>query len=244
MLIIASARRAPRRPNTGRRPGRYTSDDTADNAADGVALLLDIKNQFLHPSRGFGIRTSHRIAFGERKVEFSVGTADGYCADLRSIGLYADAQLLQSLTSESSSHDTGSRLACARASASAIVTQTVLCCICIVGMRRAESLAELSVVTRLLVLVADYKADGTACGHSLKQSREYFDRITLLAAGSDGRLSRRRRSSSRCTLSRSMATPAGMPSITPPIAAPWLSPKPVNVNILPVVFIFLFLIVG
>ena len=53
----------------------------------------------------------------------------------------------------------------------------------------------------------------------------------------------RRRANSDCMKSRSTEMPAGIPSITPPTAAPWLSPKEVTVKSLPNVFTVMLCVV-
>jgi len=82
-----------------------------------------------------------------------------------------------------------------------------------------------------LVVVKNGKTYRRPSARAIKDATKNFYLISLISCRCEATLS-------RATLIKlaSIFSPAGRPSITPPIATPWLSPKLVKVSLLPNVF--------
>ena len=53
-------------------PDGHARDDARDDAADGVALLLDAADQRLHFGRLVGVGATHGVSFGEREIVVAI----------------------------------------------------------------------------------------------------------------------------------------------------------------------------
>ena len=71
-----------------------------------------------------------------------------------------------------------------------MVAQTIFAEICVVGMARAESVAQVVVIVGMLVFVAHEKPDGAACGASFKNARQQFDAVSFFSRSGEFALSR------------------------------------------------------
>jgi len=84
-----------------------------------------------------------------------------------------------------------------------------------------------------LVAIKNGKTYRCASAYAIKDATKNFYLISLVSCRCEATLP-------RATLIKlaldEVCSPAGRPSITPPIAAPWLSPKLVKVSFLPNVF--------
>ena len=123
------------------------------------------------------------------------------------------------------------------ASAAAIVAQAVFGVIGVVGMAGPVEIADVGIVLGALIDIVDHERDRRTGRHRLAgrivgdHAREDFDLVGLAGAGVVNRdWPGRRRSRSRWMSAAASGIRGGQPSITQPIAAPWLSPNVVTRN--------------
>ena len=111
------------------------------------------------------------------------------------------------------------------ASATVVAYAAVFQMVCSVGMARAHDVAHGVVVGAAGIGVGYGEGNRGAGGYSVEKAGEHGERVGLATRGG------------ACG-SRAGATPTnGIPSSTPPMAGPWLSPKEVSRRMCPNVFI-------
>ena len=168
---------------------RTALDDAGDDAADGVAFGLHLGDELLHLGCLLRIGTAHGIALCQREVVETVVALEGDVADLRGVGLNADAQLAECQLGECSAYTAADGDAGRGASAATMVAYTVFLMIGVVGMGGTEQAAHVLVVLRVLVGVPDDEADGTASGLAFEDAAEQLHLVGLVARGGDLALS-------------------------------------------------------
>ena len=156
-------------------------------------------------------------------------------AYLNDTGLDGNTQLLEQLDGHATSDDTSNCLAGRSTSATTRVADAIFDFPGEVGMVRTVATGNLVIVVATgigpSVLPCQIPESTSTLSFS---SRELAPMVCPV----------RRRATKRCNSSKSISTPAGIPSSTPPIAGPCDSPKVVSVNILPMVFIMSFRLSG
>ena len=75
---------------------RTSLDDACDDAAYGVAVCLDIKDETLHFGCFSSIRAANIVGLYEAEVVLAVVTVEGYAAHLTGVGCDVDAELTES----------------------------------------------------------------------------------------------------------------------------------------------------
>ena len=74
----------------------HARDDTRDDAAHRVALLLDATDQCLHLGRLARVGAPHSVRLGEREIVIAIRAVEANTPHLRGIGADGDALGLQS----------------------------------------------------------------------------------------------------------------------------------------------------
>lgn len=152
-----------------------------DDAADGVAVGFDFRDELRHFCGLFHIRAAHGVLFNLAEVEFMVVALQANRADLRCVCRDVYAELFQHEFGQSAANTTGDGFTCRRASASTMVAEAVFAEISVVGMTWAKRVAQVVVVVRMLVFVAYKKTYGATRGASLENARQQFDAVSLLS---------------------------------------------------------------
>ncbi len=137
-----------------------TFHHTRYNAADGITLGLDFGNKPRHFGGLLRVWATHGIFLYFRKVVIAIMAIKGNISDLRSISYDCYTQLPQGEFGQSTADNTSYGFASRGTPAATMVPYAILLIIGIVGMTRAEDFAQIIIIGRMLVFVADEKADG------------------------------------------------------------------------------------
>ena len=171
-------------------PCRTTFYHASYHSTHSVALAFHAAYEFYHTLSCPGVRTSHHVVLNCRKVVLAVITVYGNVAHLRGIGRNAYAQLPERGLGKRSSHTAGNGYACRRASTASVVAQSVFLEISIIGMRRAEHVAQIVVVAGVLIGVSNDETDGRTGRTALKHAAEQLNLVGLFARRGDAALAR------------------------------------------------------
>ncbi len=159
-------------------PGRYASCDHVHARTDRVARATQLDHvcvELFEPRR-VGAEEWIVVDAGQRL------DLQDQRAELREIALDRDTEpLAKILASDCTRGDTHDRLARRRATAAAVVAEAVLLLVRVVGVPRAETVLDLVVVARALILVLDEQADRRAGRAPLEHARQDANLVGLLA---------------------------------------------------------------
>ena len=145
-----------------------------------IAVGLDLAYEAVHAARHPGIGASHIVGLGLREVVVGIGAGQDDVSHLLCISLHGDTQLAEHHLGKGSPHHAADGLACRAAPSAAMVTQSVLLGISIVGMAGAEQGAHVIVVLTVLIAVAHYESNGAARGALLEDTAEQLHSVGLL----------------------------------------------------------------
>ena len=166
-------------------PGGHAAGHDRDTRADRVALAAQLIDQRLEPADRRGVGAEERVAIHFRHVF-------GLDADVTHLGEVAGyphtEALCQVLPGDCTGRDPHHRLPRRGPPAAAIVAKPVLVLVRVVGVAGAESILDLVVVVRALVLVLDLEPDRSPGRAPLEDAREnpHPVRLTPLARKTRG----------------------------------------------------------
>ena len=233
MPIMACARSASSRSNTGSpSPGGTPLAITVTFAPTESPVAADLPHEVFELLDARRIGAEERIVVGALRIH----RIDGERADLAEIAADAARRALvcRYLRAMAPAATRIDGLARRRASAAAVVAKAVFLLVGVVGVAGTEAILDLLVVARARVGVLDQDADGRARGPAFEHAGQDLAPRRLPCAGS-------RTATCRCgggprrpaDPPRASSSPGGQPSTMQPSAGPWLSPKVVTVNSLP-----------
>ncbi|CAB4937855.1 unannotated protein [freshwater metagenome] len=165
--------------------------DALDHSAERVTIAAGIFDRSDHEGGGrrIGAARRARLNIGERhrgRIDCRVDVM--YLAHP---GEHLDAgDLAQQRASDCARSDAADGLACARASAAAVVATAVLGVVGVVGVRGAIDVTQLVVGAGARVLVPHHQRDGRTGGAPLEDPGEHFDDVILVALGDEAALAR------------------------------------------------------